>query len=139
MNLGEIIKNYRATHHLTMEDFAKKTGLSKGYISMLEKNRHPQNNKAIIPSIETFRKVATAMHTSIDDLMRQVDGDQPVDLSVCDKDEHAPTAPTPRADERELLRMYERLDGEDKKILIDFVKLLSNKDKYHEKKVGYIA
>lgn len=54
MYLGGIIKKYRADHNLTMEEFSKRSGLSKGYISMLEKNKHPQNKKEIAPSLETF-------------------------------------------------------------------------------------
>ena len=81
MFLGQLIKKYREKNNMTMEDFSKKSGLSKGYISMLEKNRHPQNNKEIIPSLETFKKVSKAMNISIDELMRAVDNDQPVSLS----------------------------------------------------------
>lgn len=49
MTLGEYIKGYRKSNDMTMDDFAKKSGLSKGYISMLEKNRHPQNGKPSRP------------------------------------------------------------------------------------------
>lgn len=80
MYLGEVIKEYREKRGLTMEDFAKNAGLSKGYISMLEKNQHPQNKREIVPSLDTFRKAAKAMSISIDDLMRLVDSDQPVSL-----------------------------------------------------------
>lgn len=80
MYLGGLIKEYRETHALTMDEFAKKAGLSKGYISMLEKNQHPQNKRKIVPSLDTFRKAAKAMGLSIDDLMKAVDGDQPVSL-----------------------------------------------------------
>jgi len=37
MRLGEIIKKYREENNLSMDDFVKFSGLSKGYISMLEK------------------------------------------------------------------------------------------------------
>lgn len=80
MYLGGVIKEYRDNHHMTMEEFANKAGLSKGYISMLEKNQHPQNKREIVPSLDTFRKAAKAMNISVDDLMKMVDGDQPVSL-----------------------------------------------------------
>ncbi|HEQ7796970.1 TPA: helix-turn-helix transcriptional regulator, partial [Streptococcus pyogenes] len=38
MKLGEIIKNFREEKKLSMDRFAEKSGLTKGYISMLEKN-----------------------------------------------------------------------------------------------------
>ena len=65
MTLGDLIKAYRAAHGLTMQEFANLSGLSKAYVSMLEKNKHPQNNKEIIPSIDTFNKVARAMNISL--------------------------------------------------------------------------
>lgn len=80
MTLGELIKKYRNTNGLTMQDFATRSGLSKGYISMLEKGKHPQNNKPIVPSIDTFGKVAKAMCISLNDLLVMVDDDQLIDL-----------------------------------------------------------
>lgn len=38
MTLGEIIKKYRHDHSLSMDAFAAMSGLSKSYISILEKN-----------------------------------------------------------------------------------------------------
>ena len=82
MTLGDIIQDYRRKHGLSMDEFARRGNLSKGYISMLEKNKNPRSGKPIIPSIATYASVATAMGISTDDLMRMVDKDQPVDLSV---------------------------------------------------------
>lgn len=80
MTLGELIKKYRNANGLTMQDFATRSGLSKGYISMLEKGKHPQNNKPIVPSIDTFGKVAKAMCISLNELLVMVDDDQLIDL-----------------------------------------------------------
>ena len=48
---------------------------------MLEKGKHPQNNKPIVPSIDTFGKVAKAMCISLNELLVMVDDDQLIDLS----------------------------------------------------------
>ena len=56
MTLGEYIKGYRKSNDMTMDDFAKNPASAKGYISMLEKNRHPQNGKPITPTLETCKK-----------------------------------------------------------------------------------
>ncbi len=80
MTLGDVIKEYRKTHGLTMQDFASLSGLSKAYISMLEKNKRPQNDKKIIPSIETFNKVANAMKISLNELLEKVSSDQLISL-----------------------------------------------------------
>ena len=81
MFLGEIIKEYRGRNDMSMEDFAAKAGLSKGYISMLEKNKHPQNERNIIPSLLTFQKVANAINVKLDDLIRMVDSNQKISLT----------------------------------------------------------
>ena len=80
MTLGDVIKTYRMEHSLSMDEFAKRSGLSKGYISMLEKNRNPKTGKPIIPSILTYQSVAKAMSTSVDILMKTVDKEQLVSL-----------------------------------------------------------
>lgn len=76
MNLSDIIRQYREDHSLTMQQFADKCGLSKGYISMLEKGRQPRNNRKIVPSIETLSKIAMAMNVTADELVSQLDGNQ---------------------------------------------------------------
>ena len=49
MTLGEIIKDYRIKNNLSMDAFSIQSGLSKAYISLLEKNRHPKTGKPISP------------------------------------------------------------------------------------------
>ncbi len=81
MRIGLYVKQYRERHKLSMQEFADKAALSKGYISMLEKGKHPQNNREIIPSIETVNKIANAMNLSIDELLAKIDGNQKIDIS----------------------------------------------------------
>ena len=58
MFLGEIVKKYRLEHKISMDEFARLSGLSKGYISMLEKNENPRTKKPISPSIDTIKQVS---------------------------------------------------------------------------------
>lgn len=81
MYLGELIKNYRERENITMAEFAAKCRLSKGYISMLEKNKHPQNDKEIVPSVETLSKVAGVFGIPLNELLSILNEDQPVDIS----------------------------------------------------------
>lgn len=81
MFLGEIIKKYRLSHKLTMQDFADASGLSKSYISIIEKNKNPQNQRTLIPSLDTFQKAAHAMGLSVDELVRMTDDNQKISLS----------------------------------------------------------
>ena len=58
MTLGDIIKKYREQNNISMGDFANSCSLSKGYISMLENNINPRNNKPISPTLPSIAKVA---------------------------------------------------------------------------------
>ena len=78
MYLGEIIKEYRKKHGLSMQTFSDRANLSKAYINQLENNRNPKTGDPIVPSPETFVKVAKAMNVSVDDLWNAVDENQPL-------------------------------------------------------------
>lgn len=80
MILGDLIKNYRREHGYSMEQFAKMTGLSKAYISILERNVNPVNNKPVIPSLETIKAVAQAINMDFNEVIALLDGNQPVSL-----------------------------------------------------------
>ncbi|WP_304747970.1 helix-turn-helix domain-containing protein [Dubosiella newyorkensis] len=67
MKLSELIKMYRAERHLSARAFAKQTGFSNAYISLLE------NDKVPSPSLEALNSIALAMGMSLDSMLRQVD------------------------------------------------------------------
>lgn len=74
MTLGDIIKRYRNDHALSMDAFSERSGISKAYISLLEKNRHPKTGKKISPSIQCIRQAAQGMNMDFDDLFALLDG-----------------------------------------------------------------
>lgn len=74
MTLGDVINKYRKENSLSMEAFAQKSGLSKGYVGMLEKNKHPKTGKEIAPSIEIIKKVADAIGRDFNDVFNELDG-----------------------------------------------------------------
>lgn len=112
MTLGDIVKNYRADHGLSLREFSRISGVSNGYISMLEKNEHPKTKKPIVPSIEKMRCIANAMGMSFDSLLDMIDSDQPISI----KKENAP-APSLTSLESDLLNKYRRLNSEGRKNL----------------------
>ena len=57
-----------------MATFAEKSGISKAYISLLEKNRHPKTGKPISPSIQCIKQVADAIGMNFDDLFKTLEG-----------------------------------------------------------------
>lgn len=126
MTLGEIIKEYRTEHGLSMDAFSERSGISKAYISLLEKNKHPQTGKPIAPSIQCIKQAADGMGIDFNVLFSKIDGD----VSLSD----SPTiAKIPRADtsiltknEKILLETYRKLPELSKKRLQKYVSALSD-------------
>lgn len=81
MTLGKIISNYRSEHKMSMDEFAQRSGISKGYISMLEKNKNPNSNKPITPTLEMIRKVALGMDVDFDTVFSKLDKNTVINMS----------------------------------------------------------
>lgn len=75
MTVGELIKAYRSENGISMDEFAARSGISKSYISMLEKNENPRTKLPITPTTKTLSAVAGAMHISVAALMEQLHED----------------------------------------------------------------
>lgn len=73
MTLGDVIYKYRTQHGLSMDKFSELSGISKGYISMLEKNKTARGDEPS-PSFEMYRSVAKTIGMPVDDLIRTVEG-----------------------------------------------------------------
>lgn len=73
MTLGDVIYKYRTQHGLSMDKFSEMSGISKGYISMLEKNKTARGDEPS-PSFEMYKSVAKTIGVQVDDLIRQVEG-----------------------------------------------------------------
>lgn len=82
MTLGEIIKKFRAEHEMSMDAFSALSGMSKSYISLLERNRHPKTGKPIAPSIQSIKQAADGMGMDFNILFGMLDGD----VSLSEKD-----------------------------------------------------
>lgn len=85
MFLGEIVKKYRSDHKMSMDEFARLSGLSKGYISMLEKNENPRTKKAISPSIDTIKQVSEVTGIDFNEIIEMLDDDLEL---ILNKDDH---------------------------------------------------
>lgn len=86
MTLGELISTYRKEHGLSQRKFAERCGnkITHGYISMLEKNKNPNNGKPLSPSMDVYRAVATGIGMQLDDMLAMLDDDQLVSFNVPD-------------------------------------------------------
>jgi len=87
MTIGDIIKEYRREHSVTMDEFAQKSGLSKGYISMLEKNENPRTKLPIMPTTKTLQAVSEVLGVSVSLLMNMLNnsGEPNVDAIPMDR------------------------------------------------------
>ncbi|MBQ9291436.1 MAG: helix-turn-helix domain-containing protein [Clostridia bacterium] len=73
MKLGDIIKRYCEENGLSQRSFASKAGLSNTYIAMLFKGANTATGQPIQPSLPTIKKIAEAMDSTLDALLRQMD------------------------------------------------------------------
>lgn len=73
MTLGEFIKAYREKNNLSQRQFADRSGVSNGYISMLEKNENPKTGQPLTPSMPVLKKIASALGMSVNELCSFVD------------------------------------------------------------------
>ena len=118
MLLGDVVKKYREDRKMTMQEFADASGLSKGYISMLEKNRHPQSKRKLSPSLGTYKKVADAMRISLDDLISMIDEDSSVKINTDDNSRYHSTEGSEfTVNEIDIIEKYRTLDNYGQKII----------------------
>lgn len=124
MTLGDIIKKYREQNNISMGEFASNCALSKGYISMLENNINPRNNKPISPTLPSIAKIATGMGIELDSLLKMLDNEQPIQL--LSTSEEFPTIEIISSQQKELNETYLQLsDHNQRKVLTYSKNLLS--------------
>lgn len=73
MTLGDMIKNYRSEHRLSQDAIASRTGLSKAYISILERNINPSTGRPPEPTIKTIGLIADAIDSDFDSVISNLD------------------------------------------------------------------
>ena len=61
MTLGENIRKKRLEYDLQQEELAKRVGIKKAMLSLIERNKRK-------PSLDTLSKIADSLHCSIDEL-----------------------------------------------------------------------
>lgn len=105
MKLSKIIKDYRLSNNLTMDEFAKLAGVSKAYISMLEKNKNSTSGRPIKPSLDTLKNIATAMSLSLDNFLNMLDDNTTISLEKINKSQPTLT----RKDERDIQKRLQSI------------------------------
>lgn len=72
MTLGEYISKYREEHELSYDAFGKQVGISKQYVSILEKGINNEG-KPVSPTVTTYAKIAKGTGVSETELMAMLD------------------------------------------------------------------
>lgn len=124
MRLGLIIKEHRHNNQLSMGEFAKESGLSRAYISMLESNKNSRDGKPIIPSVKTLYKVSGALKITLAELLEKL-GDEIIDVRQGEKVN----------DSSEVLSEYQKLTSDGKKLVLGLMKQINQKKKTPSKNV----
>lgn len=120
MTLGDIIKTYRNENHASMEYVANLCGITKGYVSMLEKNINSKTGRPVKPTIETIVKICNGLHLDLNTVFDLLDDDYEITV-----------APAGIAgDEQVLLGFYRELNDEGKEKLVDYADDLCSSGKY---------
>lgn len=135
MNIKEYVYNYRKEHSLSMQAFGDMCGLSRAYISILEKGINPTTGKPFIPTIDTLKKIAEVTGTDLDSLLKMLDDSQPVIVNI-------PPAPMLQLTDQEktMIKKYRQLNA-DGKSRVDYVlnmefDLVNNSAEKEEQNLG---
>lgn len=123
MNIGEIVSNYLADNNMSQRQFAKKCGMSNGYISMLVKGKNTHSDNPIIPSLSSLLAISKALGMSLDELLDSID-DMEVDISKA-KNLIVPDKNSKRVGE--FIELFSQLTDEQQLLIISQIKgILSN-------------
>lgn len=108
MKLSEYIKQYRATHRLSIRAFAEKCNCSHQYISRLE------SEQIATPSFKLLKQIATGMGISLHELMKRVDD---IQISLLYDDILSGEGIIPEQQTSNLDQTYARLNEYNKQVL----------------------
>lgn len=136
MKLSLWIYNYRKEHALSMQAMADLCGLSKQYVSVLEKGINPNTKKEFVPSIETVKKIADGTGTDLTTLIGLLGKDQEFVINSAvpfPSFESTETEITLTDQEQELITDFRQLNAEGKKAAAKVVKSLISDPDYADK------
>ncbi len=121
MTLGKIVEEYLQDHNTSQRSFAKRCGMSSGYISMIVNGINPRSNTPIIPTLKSLNSIAAGMNITLDELLSRMD-DAAIELNFG----HSKSAE--RA--TEFTRLFSRLTDEQQMMIIASIKGILTNDKY---------
>lgn len=141
MNIGDWVKKYRKEHGLSMQAFGNMCGLSRAYISILEKGINPTTNKPFSPTYQTLKKIADVTNIPIQELLDSLDKTQSVIVNSTDTP-HLQSSKLSSTLQRyseilkeapeieDVVESYAALDKEDRGVIRGEIKGMLRADKY---------
>lgn len=72
MYIGDIIKQYREEHNLSLREFARLSGVTSVYIYNLE-TINKQTGKRVQPTLNKLQAIAKAMGITLTELARRIE------------------------------------------------------------------
>lgn len=121
MDIKDYVYNYRKEHGLSMQAFGKKCGLSRAYISILEKGINPTTGKPFVPGLATIKRIADCTGVDIEYLIKMLDGDKSVIVNHISTSTTNAKAILLSKQEILLIQRYRQLDADGKEDVEDFV------------------
>jgi len=144
-SIGEMIKKYRQEHGISMDEFASRCGLSKAYISLIERGKNTRSDKPIVPSIDTVKAIADVLGVDLNVLLRSMGYDAPMKTVITIEPGHgdngyyidAQTAEyaeelRTNKDLRVLFSASRNLSKEQMKETYDYIKYLKSKETHND-------
>jgi transcriptional regulator with XRE-family HTH domain len=123
MYIGQIISDYLQENQMSQRQFAKRCGLSNGYISMLINNINHKTGKPLIPSLSALLSISKGFGMTFEELCNKYE-DLEVDLSVA---KNLPAATKGNGRVEEFVELFDKLTSDQQALIISQIKgILSN-------------
>ena len=126
MNIGDYINQYLQDKNLSQRQFAKQSGLSNGYISMLINKVNPKTGKPLTPSLTALLSLSKGMGISLDKFLQEID-DITIDISSNSLSQLLGKETS--SIDNEFLQILSTLSDEDKEWLLDVIKSVIDRRK----------
>ena len=133
LTIGNAIIEYRKKHGLSQREFSRQCGLSNGIISILEKGINPNTKEPIVPTLPTLNLLANGMGITVNSLIEMIE-DLPIalinEVNCLQENDSSVFIQLTSEDQKELMQIYDNLNQEGQKRLLDYANDLSDMDKY---------
>lgn len=101
MTIGEVIREYRLEHGMSIRDFGRASGVSHAAIAFYEKGVSPKTGEPLVPTTSNLKKIAATMGLSLNELLLKCDD---MEIALVD-------APDYRGSNVRIARLVEAADG----------------------------